>query len=447
MKEKLPLIILLILALATRFIFLAYPAEVVFDEVHFGKFVSAYSTHQYYFDIHPPLGKLMISGLARLNFTPVNFGGFAQIGEAMDAKTLFVLRFLSALFGALLPLIFYGIIRVLGGSKKAAFLAGFLVIFDNAFLIESKFILVDSFLFLFGFLSILVFLISQKQENRLKKHLLYFLAMALAGLAFSIKWTGLAFLGINLFLSFINFLKNINFKRFLKFSVEVVISLFLVAIIYALPFAAHFKLLDQSGPGDAFMSRSFQTTLKGNVFSKEKITTMPFLQKFVELNKMMWSYNSGLAKTHPDASAWTEWPIDKKPVWYWARSTGPSETANIYLWGNPLIWWLSGLAVLLSIFRKLKHKGILLLGYFANLLPFIFVSRIAFLYHYLPALGFAILLLALAGEKLWEKRPWIFYGFLMITLIVFILIVPISYGLVMPAEISNIYQAIIKLFH
>jgi len=174
MKEKLPLIILLVLALATRFVFLDYPSEVVFDEVHFGKFVSAYFNHQYYFDIHPPLGKLMIAGFSSLlGFQPGQ--AFGQIGEQANARQLFVLRFLPALFGALLPLVFYAIVRVLGGSKKAAFLAGFLIIFDNAFLVESKFILVDSFLFLFGFLSLFIFLLSQKQENRLKKHLFYFL--------------------------------------------------------------------------------------------------------------------------------------------------------------------------------------------------------------------------------------------------------------------------------
>ena len=34
--------------------------QVVFDEYHFGKFVNGYITGEYFFDIHPPLGKLLL---------------------------------------------------------------------------------------------------------------------------------------------------------------------------------------------------------------------------------------------------------------------------------------------------------------------------------------------------------------------------------------------------
>ena len=52
------------LGILTRFYGLSWPREVVFDEVHFGKFVSSYITGRYYFDIHPPLGKLLIAAAA-----------------------------------------------------------------------------------------------------------------------------------------------------------------------------------------------------------------------------------------------------------------------------------------------------------------------------------------------------------------------------------------------
>lgn len=452
MKEKLPLIILLVLALATRFIFLAYPTEVVFDEVHFGKFISAYSTHQYYFDIHPPLGKLIIAGFSSL-FGFEQGQAFKQIGEQANSHQLLVLRFLPALFGVLLPLVFYGIIRVLGGSIWAAFLAGFLVVFDNAFLIESKFILVDSFLFFFGFLSLWLALCAKKQELFWKRLTIFALAAVSAGLAVSIKWTGLSFVGIVGFIAIIDFFKNISWKKFGELGLKILTLLGIVFIIYALPFIIHFRLLNLSGPGDAFMSREFQQTLAGNTAGQGN--PLPFWAKFAELNQKMYFYNSTLTNTHPDGSKWSEWLVMRKPVWYWHKDAG-DKAGDIYLIGNPLIW-LSCLTVLfLSIFKFWKNgRWILLLGFFANLLPFIFVSRVSFLYHYLPSLGFAILLLALFFDrkKTQEVRPpapypAVFYwGYLALVLIAFLALSPISYGFIVPKKLDIIYQFLVNLLH
>ncbi|MCG2692673.1 phospholipid carrier-dependent glycosyltransferase [Candidatus Parcubacteria bacterium] len=443
LKENYLLLILLALVLLTRFLFLNYPAEVVFDEVHFGKFVSAYFTHQYYFDIHPPLGKLMIASFASLfNFDPGI--SFERIGEAASSQTLLILRFLPALFGALFVLVVYQIVIALGGSKKAAFLAGLLIVFDNAFLVESKFILVDSFLFFFGFTSILVYLLSAKQNNRLKKHLFYFLSMILAGLAFSIKWTGLSFLGIIFLLSFISFLKSISLKRLFKLLVEVIISLILFIFTYSLFFIPHFKLLTFSGPGDAFMSQDFQSTL---IKDGREQKYLSFGSKLIELNQKMYSYNTGLTKGHTDSSKWYQWPLMRKPVWYWEKKD-VNISANIYLMGNPLIWLSGLLAVFWGIYRlfKTKHQAylVLLLGYFANLLPYVFVARAAFVYHYLPSLTFAIILLALWVSK---RKKEFYLSYLITALLIFLMISPISYGAVLSEKMTVIYKSLAGLLH
>ncbi|MBX4197889.1 phospholipid carrier-dependent glycosyltransferase [Candidatus Parcubacteria bacterium] len=53
--------ILLLLSVGTHFSYFGYPEQVVFDEVYFGRFVRLYQHGQYYFDQHPPLGKLIIA--------------------------------------------------------------------------------------------------------------------------------------------------------------------------------------------------------------------------------------------------------------------------------------------------------------------------------------------------------------------------------------------------
>src|SRR3989344_9156828 len=106
MDKKYYLLILLGLGLATHFIFFSHPNQTVFDEVHFGKFISGYYTREYFFDIHPPLGKLMIAGFAKLfDFQP----GFAftDIGNQYPDQQYMILRFLPSLAGALLPAIIF----------------------------------------------------------------------------------------------------------------------------------------------------------------------------------------------------------------------------------------------------------------------------------------------------------------------------------------------------
>ena len=86
-KEKIAIAVLLALSLATHFAWFGYPDMTVFDEVHFGKFLSAYFTHAYYFDIHPPLGKLILAGWGWLwGFQP-GFS-FSNIGDVFPDRVL-----------------------------------------------------------------------------------------------------------------------------------------------------------------------------------------------------------------------------------------------------------------------------------------------------------------------------------------------------------------------
>src|SRR5436305_2912143 len=75
------------------------PRAVVFDEIHYERFTGDYLSHSYLFDVHPPFGRMMIAGFARLLHIPAT--AFVQpVAEP-------VLRALPAAFGtALVPLVF-----------------------------------------------------------------------------------------------------------------------------------------------------------------------------------------------------------------------------------------------------------------------------------------------------------------------------------------------------
>ncbi len=210
-SKKIAILIIVALSALIHFAYFGQPNQTVFDEVHFGKFISGYFTGEYFFDIHPPLGKLLISGMGYLTGFKPGFS-FASIGETFPDHHYLWLRFLPALAGTLLPLVIFLLALELGFSSKASFLAGFFIIFENALNIQSRFILLDSFLLLFGFSALLFYFFYRRHPS--SKWLV--LTGLSAGLAFSVKWTGLAFLGMILILELIRFIKNPKFSLVVK---------------------------------------------------------------------------------------------------------------------------------------------------------------------------------------------------------------------------------------
>ena len=419
MRKHLPIIVLLLASIAVHFAFYGSPKQTVFDEVHFGKFASGYFTREYFFDIHPPLGKLLVSGAGYLVGFQPGFS-FGSIGDRFPDNTYLALRLLPTLAGTLLPLIIYLLVMELGMSRKAAFAAGMLIVLENALLVQSKFILLDAFLLLFGFLAWLMY---AKYRHRQKLYLLV-LAAACAGLAVSVKWTGATFLLIILVL---------EIKRWRNWFVLLIVPF---AIYYAL-FTIHFSLLTKPGPGDAFMSQQFQ---------EGKLSAF---DKFIELNKVMYTANAGLTATHPYSSKWYSWPFMTRGIYYWNGSSTGTEQARIYLVGNPVIWWASTFAIIYVIMSSvtIRNKFLILLSgaYLVNMLPFIGIARALFLYHYFIGLIVAIIALvylidqlpslrqgfgglsALNNLKVYKKTA-VFGGLILISLISFLYFAPLSYG-------------------
>jgi dolichyl-phosphate-mannose-protein mannosyltransferase len=412
-------LIILVLSLATHFAFFSYPAETVFDEVHFGKFISGYFTGEYFFDIHPPLGKLIIVGMAKISGFQPGFS-FQNIGQEYPDNSYIWLRFLPKLAGSFLPILIFLIALELGINQKFAFFAGLLVVFENSLLVQSRLILLDAFLLVFGFWGILSYLKFRSSSS------VYYLLSAgfFAALAASVKWTGLGFLAIIGLFYLIDWFKS---PGKLKLATNGLVFLIVIPfIIYFSIFAVHFSLLDKPGSGDPFHPPDFRQM---NIF-----------EKFKELNTELYQSNARLTTPHPYSSQWFQWPFMNKPIYYWNSTdalVGISE--KIYLIGNPLIWWLSTIAVIYSIifFKKyfmLNTKYLMLLiGYLSNWLPFIFIGRVMFLYHYFTSLIFAILITAYVLNELSQKNKKIAFNTILTgSIILFLFFSPLTYGFQIP---------------
>jgi len=429
LSKKWSLGILLTASILVHFLFFGHPNQIVFDEVHFGKFISAYYTHEYYFDIHPPLGKLIIAGFGKLfDFKP-EFS-FAEIGEKFPDNKYMALRFLPSLAGTLLPLVIYLLALELGFSRLAALIGGLLIIFENALLVQSRYILLDAFLLLGGFTSLLFYF--RYHAGKGWKNLI---GVGIgAGLAMSIKWTGLTFLALPAFIEIFELIKH---RRIADILPKVACLVVLPLSIYAAAFAVHFSLLYKSGDGDAFMSQRFQVTLQGSDAVSDE-SPPSFIEKLIELNVEMYRSNQRLTADHPYGSKWYTWPLMTRPIYYWVDGQ-----ERIYLMGNPIIWWTSTLATVMLISmlifetKRIKQVAvILLIGYVLNLLPFIGIQRVMFLYHYLTALIFAVLILIYLIDQ--QRASSKYFAVLAIVAgLSFVYFAPLTYGLPLEPEAYN----------
>lgn len=72
-------IILFVIAYITRTFSLSLPRDIVFDELHYGKYASLYNKNTFFFDQHPPLGKQLIAAATSLAGISGNYS-FSKIG-------------------------------------------------------------------------------------------------------------------------------------------------------------------------------------------------------------------------------------------------------------------------------------------------------------------------------------------------------------------------------
>lgn len=149
------IVVLFVLSAALRFWQIGHPDQVVFDEVHFGKFASYYLRREYYFDVHPPFAKMLNAFAGYLAGFPGNFD-FENIGDKyVPAGVPYVkLRALPAVLGSgIVPLV-YAIMRETGHARAIAILSASFVLFDNAHIAQDRLILLDAALCLFMTLSL-----------------------------------------------------------------------------------------------------------------------------------------------------------------------------------------------------------------------------------------------------------------------------------------------------
>ena len=249
------------------------------------QFASYYLQRTYFFDVHPPFGKLLFALMGWL----VGYDGhflFENIGDSyIENKVPYVaLRAMPATLGALTVPVVFQIMWESGYSLPACVLSAGLVLFDNAHIAEDRLILMDSTLVLSMALSVLCYVRFYKLRHdpfgrKWWKWLL--LTGVSLSCVISTKYVGVftfVTIGAAVAVDLWNLLDIRRARGALTmfqwgqhFVARGMSLIILPLFFYLFWFQVHFTILTRSGPGDDFMTPEFQETLSDNLMSAQSV--------------------------------------------------------------------------------------------------------------------------------------------------------------------------------
>jgi dolichyl-phosphate-mannose-protein mannosyltransferase len=316
---------------------------------------------------------------------------YAKYTQAMSIKAFgensFGWRFSSVVFGTGVVGLVFWLTKLSFRKDSIALLAAFLTTLDGLLLVQSRIAMNDIHVSFFILLTLIAYFYYRKNKN--SRYLLY--TGISGGIAMGTKWSGLFIVGTVGLLEGIEILrtllqKHLNVKKItLRISITAFSLIFLPAVMYFLSYTHMF--------------------LQGKT-----------LDHFYKLHQQIWWYQTNLEATHPYQSRPWQWFLDLRPVWFHIDYSNPTKSANIYTFGNPLLFWCGAIAVVSTVAylvqKKLSKKLTIsdtnllsiLLAYGMVWLPWSLSPRIMFFYHYTPAVPFLCIILAYWLWRIWQLK-------------------------------------------
>ncbi len=393
----------------------------IFDEIYHGRTAYEHINDIYpYETTHPPLGKLIIS-----------------LGIRIFGMTPFGWRFMGILFGILMIPVMYLLLKSIFKKTNIAFLGTTLLAFESMHFTQTRLSTIDTYVVFFIMLMYLFMYryISSGYDTPLKKTVWPLALCGLSwGLAMSSKWTAF-YAAIGLVVLYVVYLvkrgrwqkeqgQSREFKRFLwgALGLSVVFFVLIPGVIYTLCYIPYVT------------SSHDQSLTLGNL-----------LNQMWNNQESMYKYHGRVHDTHAYMSRWYMWIFDVRPILYY-NYYNEGQRQLVAAFTNPLIT-LGGLFAFFATFLSfLQRRGkvalFLVVGYLAQLVPWMFISRIQFAYHYFASMIFLILMLCYVFNEMFERskkgRGWV-YGFVGASVVLFLMFLPIEAGLKMPDWYSSIF--------
>ena len=388
-----------------------------FDEIYHAR--TAYEhinmVGSHYENTHPPLGKLIIG-----------------VGITLFGMNPFGWRFMGTLAGVLMLPLMYLLAKRMFKNTFIATAAMLLLTLDFMHFAQTRIATIDCFalLFILGMYYFMYIFYSEAEEMSLKKIFAVLGASGLfMGLGIATKWIdvyaagGLAVLFAITMVRLYRHNKEGYFKRLMM------IGIWCVLVFILIPFGIYFA-----------------SYIPINIADK----STNWWADFINYQSHMLSYHSNVVSDHPFASKWYEWPVMKRPIWYYSGDgLAEGRMTSISSFGNPLVWWGGTIAVICLAITSFKEKdrrlSFIFIGLAAQYIPWIFVSREVFIYHFFASVPFIILALSFVMKEVCENFSWgkkAVAGYLGATLILFIMFYPVLSGM----EISSAYGNALELF-
>ncbi len=372
---------------------ISYMNSSYFDEIYFARTAYEYTQGMETYEwTHPPLGKL-------IQAIPIYISNYLSP---------FNYRLMGNISGILMIAVMYVFAKELFKKRKYAIFASLLMAFDTFHFAQTRMGTVDSHLILFILLAS-YFMVKYTKNN---KTFCLLLSGIFFGLSVSVKWTGL-YGGIALAIIFFTHLvknKKLNIKNLLKGTLFfVVIPLFIYSSLYL-------------------------------IFPNNKLNHTTNFESIINQQKDMYNYHSKLNATHYFSSKWYTWPLSYKPVWYHQEILNNDTKETISGIGNIVIWWMGIIGFLYSLIKLIRKKDkqsfIIVVSMLSLWLPYAFIGRVMFLYHYFPVLPFMMLGIVNLFKSIEEKYKlkYLIPLYMIFVIAFFIIYYPVISGIETPVS-------------
>ncbi len=372
----------------------SYMNSTYFDEIYHGR--TAYEMIQgiyCYENTHPPLGKAIMA-----------------IGILIFGMCPFGWRFMGTLLGVLMVPIMYMLGRKLTKKTWLTSVITLLFTFDFMHFAQTRIATIDVFVTFFIMLMYYFMLCYYKMSFYDKPFKKTLIPLALSGICMGLgcasKWTGV-YAGIGLAVIFF----AVMLRRYMEYktaladpngSSEGIEHKFIVD---------NYKLLTLKTL--AFCIIAF-IVVPGIIYTAAYIPHMDgternVVERMLASQKIMYDYHSDLDATHPYSSEWFKWPVISRPILYYLEDVGTNLKAGISAMGNPFVWWAGIPAFIYAIYLIIKDRDrtalFITVGYMAQYLPWLRVTRCTFIYHYFPSVPFVVMLIGYCMYRLTKDKP------------------------------------------